>query len=120
MKRLTLKQIILITLGVSVIASAAISIPFFSRLNLKNFDEKLKQFVDKKNFAKNLVKLTNVNKQEIEELTKKLQPKLKFSERLDAYDALNLHYDKSYNFDLNNAVDFSDLQEKFPNLTSKF
>ncbi|MBG0730662.1 P110/LppT family adhesin N-terminal domain [Mycoplasma sp. 'Moose RK'] len=119
MKKFTLKQILLTTLGVSAITSVAVTIPLVSSLTSRNFDQKLKEFVENKSSAKNLPKFDIENKQEIEELAKKLQPKSKFSERLDAYDALNLHYDKSYNFDINDAIDFSDLQKKFPNLTFK-
>ncbi|MBG0730661.1 P110/LppT family adhesin N-terminal domain [Mycoplasma sp. 'Moose RK'] len=119
MKKLTLKQILFTTLGVSAIASVAVTIPLVSSLTSRNFDQKLKEFVENKSSAKNLPNFDIENKQEIEELAKKLQLKSKFSERLDAYDALNLHYDKSYNFDINDAIDFSDLQKKFPNLTFK-
>ncbi|MBG0730664.1 P110/LppT family adhesin N-terminal domain [Mycoplasma sp. 'Moose RK'] len=119
MKKFTLKQILFTTLGVSAIASVAVTIPLVSSLTSRNFDQKLKEFVENKSSAKNLPNFDIENKQEIEELAKKLQLKSKFSERLDAYDALNLHYDKSYNFDINDAIDFSDLQKKFPNLTFK-
>ncbi|MBG0730960.1 P110/LppT family adhesin N-terminal domain [Mycoplasma sp. 'Moose RK'] len=119
MKKLTLKQILLTTLGISAIAGVAITIPLAISLSSKNFDQKLKEFAENKSSAKNLKKFTFEDRQQIEELAKKLQPKSKFSERLDAYEALNLHFDKSYNFNLNDAVDFSELKEKFPNLIFK-
>ncbi|WP_337902766.1 P110/LppT family adhesin N-terminal domain, partial [Mesomycoplasma ovipneumoniae] len=54
------------------------------------------------------------NTTEFDSLVANLKLKSKFAKKLSASDALNLHFDSAYNFDLNNAIDFSQISQKYP------
>ncbi|ATP59426.1 P110/LppT family adhesin N-terminal domain [Mesomycoplasma dispar] len=119
MKRIKFKHIIFAIIGISAIVSASVSIPYGLSVQTENFNLKLKTFDKNAKNASILSSATEFSSAEFDKLVTNLKPKEKFAKRLNAFDALNLHFDAAYNFDLNQAVDLSQLSEKYPNFTFK-
>ncbi|WP_337902230.1 P110/LppT family adhesin N-terminal domain, partial [Mesomycoplasma ovipneumoniae] len=92
------------------------SVPYLISLQSKNYNSKLSQFDDKLANATNLNVNSEFNTSEFDSLVANLKLKSKFAKKLSASDVLNLHFDKAYNFDLNNAIDFSQISQKYPDL----
>ncbi len=116
MKKLKLNHIIFAIIGVSAVVSISASVPYLVSLQSKNYNSKLSQFDDKLANATNLNVNSEFNTTEFDSLVANLKLKSKFAKKLSASDALNLHFDKAYNFDLNNAIDFSQISQKYPDL----
>ncbi|MHA0261517.1 P110/LppT family adhesin N-terminal domain [Mesomycoplasma ovipneumoniae] len=114
MKKLKLNHIIFAIIGVSAVVSISTSVPYLVSLQSKNYNSKLSQFDDKLANATNLNVNSEFNTTEFDSLVANLKLKSKFAKKLSASDALNLHFDKAYNFDLNNAIDFSQISQKYP------
>ncbi|WP_337903662.1 P110/LppT family adhesin N-terminal domain [Mesomycoplasma ovipneumoniae] len=116
MKKIKLNHIIFAIIGVSAVVSISASVPYLISLQSKNYNSKLSEFDDKLANATNLNVNSEFNTTEFDSLVANLKLKSKFAKKLSASDALNLHFDKSYNFDLNNAIDFSQISQKYPDL----
>ncbi|MDW2907413.1 P110/LppT family adhesin N-terminal domain [Mesomycoplasma ovipneumoniae] len=116
MKKIKLNHIIFAIIGVSAVVSISASVPYLISLQSKNYNSKLSEFDDKLANATNLNVNSEFNTSEFDSLVASLKLKSKFAKKLSASDALNLHFDKAYNFDLNNAIDFSQISEKYPDL----
>ncbi|WP_337903070.1 P110/LppT family adhesin N-terminal domain [Mesomycoplasma ovipneumoniae] len=116
MKKLKLNHIIFAIIGVSAVVSISASVPYLISLQSKNYNSKLSQFDEKLANATNLNVNSEFNTTEFDSLVANLKLKSKFAKKLSASDALNLHFDKAYNFDLNNAIDFSEISQKYPDL----
>ncbi|MHA0298627.1 P110/LppT family adhesin N-terminal domain [Mesomycoplasma ovipneumoniae] len=116
MKKLKLNHIIFAIIGVSAVVSISASVPYLISLQSKNYNSKLSEFDDKLANATNLNVNSEFNTSEFDNLVANLKLKSKFAKKLSASDALNLHFDKAYNFDLNNAIDFSEISQKYPDL----
>ncbi|MDW2918681.1 P110/LppT family adhesin N-terminal domain [Mesomycoplasma ovipneumoniae] len=116
MKKLKLNHIIFAIIGVSAVVSISASVPYLISLQSKNYNSKLSEFEDKLANATNLNVNSEFNTSEFDSLVANLKLKSKFAKKLSASDALNLHFDKAYNFDLNNAIDFSQISQKYPDL----
>ncbi|WP_337898974.1 P110/LppT family adhesin N-terminal domain [Mesomycoplasma ovipneumoniae] len=116
MKKLKLNHIIFAIIGVSAVVSISASVPYLVSLQSKNYNSKLSEFDDKLANATNLNVNSEFNTTEFDSLVANLKLKSKFAKKLSASDALNLHFDKAYNFDLNNAIDFSEISQKYPDL----
>ncbi|WP_337897333.1 P110/LppT family adhesin N-terminal domain [Mesomycoplasma ovipneumoniae] len=116
MKKLKLNHIIFAIIGVSAVVSISASVPYLISLQSKNYNSKLSQFDDKLANATNLNVNSEFNTSEFDSLVANLKLKSKFAKKLSASDVLNLHFDKAYNFDLNNAIDFSQISQKYPDL----
>ncbi|MDW2925086.1 P110/LppT family adhesin N-terminal domain [Mesomycoplasma ovipneumoniae] len=114
MKKLKLNHIILAIIGVSAVVSISASVPYLISLQSKNYNSKLSEFDDKLANATNLNVNSEFNTTEFDNLVANLKLKSKFAKKLSASDALNLHFDSAYNFDLNNAIDFSQISQKYP------
>ncbi|MDW2930261.1 P110/LppT family adhesin N-terminal domain [Mesomycoplasma ovipneumoniae] len=114
MKKLKLNHIIFAIIGVSAVVSISASVPYLISLQSKNYNSKLSEFDDKLANATNLNVNSEFNTTEFNSLVTNLKLKSKFAKKLSASDALNLHFDKAYNFDLNNAIDFSQISQKYP------
>ncbi|MHA0291032.1 P110/LppT family adhesin N-terminal domain [Mesomycoplasma ovipneumoniae] len=114
MKKLKLNHIIFAIIGVSAVVSISASVPYLISLQSKNYNSKLSQFDEKLANATNLNVNSEFNTTEFDSLVANLKLKSKFAKKLSASDALNLHFDKAYNFDLNNAIDFSQISQKYP------
>ncbi|WP_341490231.1 P110/LppT family adhesin N-terminal domain [Mesomycoplasma ovipneumoniae] len=114
MKKLKLNHIIFAIIGVSTVVSISASVPYLISLQSKNYNSKLSEFDDKLANATNLNVNSEFNTTEFNSLVANLKLKSKFAKKLSASDALNLHFDKAYNFDLNNAIDFSEISQKYP------
>ncbi|WP_341492382.1 P110/LppT family adhesin N-terminal domain [Mesomycoplasma ovipneumoniae] len=116
MKKIKLNHIIFAILGVSAVVSISASVPYLISLQSKNYNSKLSQFEEKLANATNLNVNSEFNTSEFDSLVSSLKLKSKFAKKLSAFDAINLHFDKAYNFDLNNAIDFSEISQKYPDL----
>ncbi|MHA0261084.1 P110/LppT family adhesin N-terminal domain [Mesomycoplasma ovipneumoniae] len=114
MKKIKLNHIIFAIIGVSAVVSISASVPYLISLQSKNYNSKLSEFDDKLANATNLNVNSEFNTTEFDSLVANLKLKSKFAKKLSASDALNLHFDKAYNFDLNNAIDFSQISQKYP------
>ncbi|VEU71594.1 Uncharacterised protein [Mesomycoplasma ovipneumoniae] len=114
MKKIKLNHIIFAILGVSAVVSISASVPYLISLQSKNYNSKLSEFDDKLANATNLNVNSEFNTTEFDSLVANLKLKSKFAKKLSASDALNLHFDSAYNFDLNNAIDFSEISQKYP------
>ncbi|MDW2931548.1 P110/LppT family adhesin N-terminal domain [Mesomycoplasma ovipneumoniae] len=116
MKKLKLNHIIFAIIGVSAVVSISASVPYLISLQSKNYNSKLSEFDEKLANATNLNVNSEFNTTEFVSLVANLKLKSKFAKKLSASDALNLHFDRAYNFDLNNAIDFSEISQKYPDL----
>ncbi|WP_337897365.1 P110/LppT family adhesin N-terminal domain [Mesomycoplasma ovipneumoniae] len=116
MKKIKLNHIIFAIIGVSAVVSISASVPYLISLQSKNYNSKLSEFDEKLANATNLNVNSEFNTTEFDSLVANLKLKSKFAKKLSASDALNLHFDKAYNFDLNNAIDFSEISQKYPDL----
>ncbi|MCN0158369.1 P110/LppT family adhesin N-terminal domain [Mesomycoplasma ovipneumoniae] len=116
MKKIKLNHIIFAIIGVSAVVSISASVPYLISLQSKNYNSKLSEFDEKLANATNLNVNSEFNTTEFDSLVANLKLKSKFAKKLSASDALNLHFDKAYNFDLNNAIDFSQISQKYPDL----
>ncbi|WP_337904266.1 P110/LppT family adhesin N-terminal domain [Mesomycoplasma ovipneumoniae] len=116
MKKIKLNHIIFAIIGVSTVVSISASVPYLVSLQSKNYNSKLSEFDDKLANATNLNVNSEFNTTEFDSLVANLKLKSKFAKKLSASDALNLHFDSAYNFDLNNAIDFSEISQKYPDL----
>ncbi|WP_069099512.1 P110/LppT family adhesin N-terminal domain [Mesomycoplasma ovipneumoniae] len=116
MKKIKLNHIIFAIIGVSTVVSISASVPYLISLHSKNYNSKLSEFDEKLANATNLNVNSEFNTTEFNSLVANLKLKSKFAKKLSASDALNLHFDKAYNFDLNNAIDFSEISQKYPDL----
>ncbi len=116
MKKIKLNHIIFAIIGVSAVVSISASVPYLISLQSKNYNSKLSQFDEKLANATNLNVNSEFNTTEFDSLVANLKLKSKFAKKLSASDALNLHFDSAYNFDLNNAIDFSQISQKYPDL----
>ncbi|WP_341517650.1 P110/LppT family adhesin N-terminal domain [Mesomycoplasma ovipneumoniae] len=114
MKKLKLNHIIFAIIGVSSVVSISASVPYLISLQSKNYNSKLSEFDEKLANATNLNVNSEFNTTEFDSLVANLKLKSKFAKKLSASDALNLHFDTAYNFDLNNAIDFSQISQKYP------
>ncbi|MDW2930573.1 P110/LppT family adhesin N-terminal domain [Mesomycoplasma ovipneumoniae] len=114
MKKLKLNHIIFAIIGVSAVVSISASVPYLISLQSKNYNSKLSEFDEKLVNATNLNVNSEFNTTEFDSLVANLKLKSKFAKKLSASDALNLHFDTAYNFDLNNAIDFSQISQKYP------
>ncbi|MHA0291023.1 P110/LppT family adhesin N-terminal domain [Mesomycoplasma ovipneumoniae] len=114
MKKLKLNHIIFAIIGVSAVVSVSASVPYLISLQSKNYNSKLSEFDEKLANATNLNVNSEFNTTEFDSLVANLKLKSKFAKKLSASDVLNLHFDKAYNFDLNNAIDFSQISQKYP------
>ncbi|WP_337896578.1 P110/LppT family adhesin N-terminal domain [Mesomycoplasma ovipneumoniae] len=114
MKKIKLNHIIFAIIGVSAVVSISASVPYLISLQSKNYNSKLSEFDEKLANATNLNVNSEFNTSEFDSLVANLKLKSKFAKKLSASDALNLHFDKAYNFDLNNAIDFSQISQKYP------
>ncbi|WP_044285971.1 P110/LppT family adhesin N-terminal domain [Mesomycoplasma ovipneumoniae] len=114
MKKLKLNHIIFAIIGVSAVVSISASVPYLISLQSKNYNSKLSEFDNKLANATNLNVNSEFNTTEFDSLVANLKLKSKFAKKLSASDAINLHFDKAYNFDLNNAIDFSQISQKYP------
>ncbi|AJC49832.1 P110/LppT family adhesin N-terminal domain [Mesomycoplasma flocculare] len=119
MKKIKLNHIIFSVIGISAIISLAATIPYVLSVQAENYNLGLKNFEKDLKKAKNLSGLSNFNREEFEKLVTNLKVKPQVAKKLNARDALNLHYDKTYNFDLNHALDFGILHQKYPDLLFK-
>ncbi|MCN0157886.1 P110/LppT family adhesin N-terminal domain [Mesomycoplasma ovipneumoniae] len=116
MKKIKLNHIIFAIVGVSAVVSISASVPYLVSLQSKNYNSKLSEFDEKLANATNLNVNSEFNTTEFDSLVANLKLKSKFAKKLSASDALNLHFDKAYNFDLNNAINFSEISQKYPDL----
>ncbi|MDW2924464.1 P110/LppT family adhesin N-terminal domain [Mesomycoplasma ovipneumoniae] len=116
MKKIKLNHIIFAIIGVSAVVSISASVPYLVSLQSKNYNSKLSEFDEKLANATNLNVNSEFNTTEFDSLVANLKLKSKFAKKLSASDALNLHFDSAYNFDLNNAIDFSEISQKYPDL----
>ncbi|MDW2922363.1 P110/LppT family adhesin N-terminal domain [Mesomycoplasma ovipneumoniae] len=116
MKKIKLNHIIFAIIGISTVVSISASVPYLISLQSKNYNSKLSEFDEKLANAKNLNVNSEFNSSEFDSLVANLKLKSKFAKKLSAADALNLHFDNAYNFDLNNAIDFSQISQKYPDL----
>ncbi|WNM13905.1 P110/LppT family adhesin N-terminal domain [Mesomycoplasma ovipneumoniae] len=116
MKKIKLNHIIFAIIGISTVVSISASVPYLISLQSKNYNSKLSEFDEKLANATNLNVNSQFNTSEFDSLVANLKLKSKFAKKLSAADALNLHFDKAYNFDLNNAIDFSEISQKYPGL----
>ncbi|MDW2834307.1 P110/LppT family adhesin N-terminal domain [Mesomycoplasma ovipneumoniae] len=116
MKKIRINHIIFAIIGISTVVSISASVPYLISLKSKNYNSKLSEFDEKLANAKNLNVNSEFNSSEFDNLVANLKLKSKFAKKLSASDALNLHFDKAYNFDLNNAIDFSQISQKYPDL----
>ncbi|WP_337904292.1 P110/LppT family adhesin N-terminal domain [Mesomycoplasma ovipneumoniae] len=116
MKKLKLNHIIFAIIGVSAVVSISASVPYLVSLQSKNYNSKLSEFDEKLANATNLNVNSEFNTTEFDSLVANLKLKSKFAKKLSASDALNLHFDSAYNFDLNNAIDFSEISQKYSDL----
>ncbi|MDO6857575.1 P110/LppT family adhesin N-terminal domain [Mesomycoplasma ovipneumoniae] len=116
MKKIKLNHIIFAIIGVSAVVSISASVPYLISLQSKNYNSKLSEFDDKLANATNLNVNSEFNTTEFDSLVANLKLKSKFAKKLSSSDALNLHFDSAYNFDLNNAIDFSEISQKYPDL----
>ncbi|WNM14733.1 P110/LppT family adhesin N-terminal domain [Mesomycoplasma ovipneumoniae] len=116
MKKIRINHIIFAIIGISTVVSISASVPYLISLKSKNYNSKLSEFDEKLANAKNLNVNSEFNSSEFDSLVANLKLKSKFAKKLSASDALNLHFDKAYNFDLNNAIDFSEISQKYPDL----
>ncbi|WP_341488519.1 P110/LppT family adhesin N-terminal domain [Mesomycoplasma ovipneumoniae] len=116
MKKIKLNHIIFAIIGVSTVVSISASVPYLVSLQSKNYNSKLSEFDDKLANATNLNVNSEFNTTEFDSLVANLKLKSKFAKKLSASDVLNLHFDTAYNFDLNNAIDFSEISQKYPDL----
>ncbi|WP_337905224.1 P110/LppT family adhesin N-terminal domain [Mesomycoplasma ovipneumoniae] len=114
MKKLKLNHIIFAIIGVSAVVSISASVPYLISLQSKNYNSKLSEFDEKLANATNLKVNSEFNTTEFDNLVANLKLKSKFAKKLSASNALNLHFDTAYNFDLNNAIDFSEISQKYP------
>ncbi|WP_341492380.1 P110/LppT family adhesin N-terminal domain [Mesomycoplasma ovipneumoniae] len=114
MKKIKLNHIIFAIIGVSAVVSISASVPYLVSLQSKNYNSKLSEFDEKLANATNLNVNSEFNTTEFDSLVANLKLKSKFAKKLSASDALNLHFDSAYNFDLNNAIDFSEISQKYP------
>ncbi|WP_069099096.1 P110/LppT family adhesin N-terminal domain [Mesomycoplasma ovipneumoniae] len=116
MKKIRINHIIFAIIGISTVVSISASVPYLISLKSKNYNSKLSEFDEKLANAKNLNVNSEFNSSEFDSLVANLKLKSKFAKKLSAFDALNLHFDNAYNFDLNNAIDFSQISQKYPDL----
>ncbi|WP_069097364.1 P110/LppT family adhesin N-terminal domain [Mesomycoplasma ovipneumoniae] len=116
MKKIRINHIIFAIIGISTVVSISASVPYLISLKSKNYNSKLSEFDEKLANAKNLNVNSEFNSSEFDNLVANLKLKSKFAKKLSASDALNLHFDNAYNFDLNNAIDFSQISQKYPDL----
>ncbi|WP_341491275.1 P110/LppT family adhesin N-terminal domain [Mesomycoplasma ovipneumoniae] len=116
MKKIRINHIIFAIIGISTVVSISASVPYLISLKSKNYNSKLSEFDEKLANAKNLNVNSEFNSSEFDSLVANLKLKSKFAKKLSASDALNLHFDNAYNFDLNNAIDFSQISQKYPDL----
>ncbi|UVO15841.1 P110/LppT family adhesin N-terminal domain [Mesomycoplasma ovipneumoniae] len=116
MKKIKLNHIIFAIIGVSAVVSVSASVPYLISLQSKNYNSKLSEFDEKLANATNLNVNSEFNTTEFDSLVANLKLKSKFAKKLSASEALNLHFDTAYNFDLNNAIDFSEISQKYPGL----
>lgn len=116
MKKIRINHIIFAIIGISTVVSISASVPYLISLKSKNYNSKLSEFDEKLANAKNLNVNSEFNSSEFDSLVANLKLKPKFAKKLSASDALNLHFDNAYNFDLNNAIDFSEISQKYPDL----
>lgn len=119
MKKIRPQNLILLSVGLSVVISAAIAIPIGISSNSQSFASQLKLQTKKLDQAKNLLSETEFSPQEFIQILNQIKPKTKFLDSLSANQAVEFHFDKSYNFDLNSVVDFEQILKKFPNFEVK-
>lgn len=119
MKKNKLKYLIFSIIGISTIISLAVTIPYALSSQAEKYNLELNSYNIDLGKAQNLTSRTNFNSAEFDKLVANLKVKPKFAKRLNAFDALNFHFDKSYSFDLADAVDLSSLSQKYPDLSFK-
>lgn len=119
MKKLSKRNILFLTFSFSVIISAAMAIPLGIRAHSRTFDAGLLAYNEKLDGAINLSNQEDFDQNEFVKLAKTLKIKDNFAKKFSALDALELHFDKFYSFDLNDIVDFSPILAKFPNFKLK-
>ncbi|MHA0315402.1 P110/LppT family adhesin N-terminal domain [Mesomycoplasma ovipneumoniae] len=102
----------------SAIISVGIAVPIGKNAYYKNQSEQLSKYSDQKSDAKSFAQ-NSQNQQEILQSVSQLNLKAQFADTLTAKNAVDLFYDKTYNFDLNSLVDFKPLEDKFAGFSFK-
>ncbi|ATP59711.1 P110/LppT family adhesin N-terminal domain [Mesomycoplasma dispar] len=119
MKKLSKRNVLFLSFSFSVLISAAVAIPLGIRAYSRTFDAGLLTHNEKLDGAISLSNQENFDRNEFLKLAKTVKIKDNFAKKLSAYDALELHFDKFYSFDLNDIVDFGPILAKFPNFKLK-
>ncbi|WDV48945.1 P110/LppT family adhesin N-terminal domain [Mesomycoplasma ovipneumoniae] len=102
----------------STIISIGIAVPIGKNAYYANQSEQLLKYSDQKSEAKSFAQ-NSQNQQEILQSVSQLNLKAQFADTLTAKNAVDLFYDKTYNFDLNSLVDFKPLEDKFAGFSFK-
>ncbi|MDO6829825.1 P110/LppT family adhesin N-terminal domain [Mesomycoplasma ovipneumoniae] len=102
----------------SAVISIGIAVPIGKSAYYRNQSEQLSKYSDQKSEAKSFAQ-NSQNQQEILQSVSQLNLKAQFADTLTAKNAVDLFYDKTYNFDLNSLVDFKPLEDKFTGFNFK-
>ncbi|MDW2911038.1 P110/LppT family adhesin N-terminal domain, partial [Mesomycoplasma ovipneumoniae] len=102
----------------SAVISVGIAVPIGKSAYYRNQSEQLSKYSDQKSEAKSFAQ-NSQNQQEILQSVSQLNLKAQFADTLTAKNAVDLFYDKTYNFDLNSLVDFKPLKDKFAEFSFK-
>ncbi|MDF9627389.1 P110/LppT family adhesin N-terminal domain [Mesomycoplasma ovipneumoniae] len=102
----------------SAVISIGIAVPIGKSAYYRNQSEQLLKYSDQKSEAKSFAQ-NSQNQQEILQSISQLNLKAQFADTLTAKNAVDLFYDKTYNFDLNSLVDFKPLEDKFAGFNFK-
>ncbi|MHA0306076.1 P110/LppT family adhesin N-terminal domain [Mesomycoplasma ovipneumoniae] len=102
----------------SAVISIGIAVPIGKSAYYRNQSEQLSKYSDQKSEAKSFAQ-NSQNQQEILQSVSQLNLKAQFADTLTAKNAVDLFYDKTYNFDLNSLVDFKPLEDKFAGFNFK-
>ncbi|EXU60795.1 P110/LppT family adhesin N-terminal domain [Mesomycoplasma ovipneumoniae] len=102
----------------SAVISVGIAVPIGKSAYYRNQSEQLSKYSDQKSEAKSFAQ-NSQNQQEILQSVSQLNLKAQFADTLTAKNAVDLFYDKTYNFDLNSLVDFKPLEDKFAGFSFK-
>ncbi|WP_341401287.1 P110/LppT family adhesin N-terminal domain [Mesomycoplasma ovipneumoniae] len=102
----------------SAVISIGIAVPIGKSAYYRNQSEQLSKYSDQKSEAKSFAQ-NSQNQQEILQSVSQLNLKAQFADTLTDKNAVDLFYDKTYNFDLNSLVDFKPLEDKFAGFSFK-
>ncbi|WP_341517634.1 P110/LppT family adhesin N-terminal domain [Mesomycoplasma ovipneumoniae] len=120
MKNIKRKNLLIASSAVflSAVISIGIAVPIGKSAYYRNQSEQLSKYSDQKSEAKSFAQ-NSQNQQEILQSVSQLNLKAQFADTLTAKNAVDLFYDKTYNFDLNSLVDFKPLEDKFAGFNFK-